>query len=51
MNDQVGHVSDQIGLQAKNEEHVEDVEYHFHRIYGMEITIANACKCDYGPVH
>lgn len=51
MNNQVGHVSDQIGLQAKNEEHVEDVEYHFHRIYGMEITIANARECDYGPVH
>ena len=42
MDNQVGHVSNQVGLEAEDEEHVEDAEQHLSRVHRMEIAIADA---------
>lgn len=51
MDNQVSHVSNQVSLQPKIKEHIEDIKYHLLWIYRMQITIARSCKGDYGPVH
>lgn len=51
MDNQVGHISNQVSLQPHIEEHIEDIENHLLCIYRMQITIAGGCECDYGPVH
>lgn len=43
MDNQVGHVTNQIRCQSKVEEHKEDVKDHLPRIHRMQVTIANSC--------
>ena len=51
MNDQVGHIPNQICCQPKVEEHVEDVKDHLPCIFRMQITIANSCESSDRPVN
>jgi len=51
MDDQIGHISNQISSQSKVEEHVEDVKYHLSRIHRMQITIASGSKRGYRPIY
>ena len=50
MNNQVCHVSNEIGRQSQVEEHVKDVEEHFPRVLGVQISITCGGQCSDGPV-
>lgn len=51
MDDQVGHVPDQIRGQPEVEQHVEDVEDHLPRVHRVEIAIAHGGEGGDRPVH
>lgn len=51
MNNQVGHVTNQISCQAEVEKHKEDIEDHFPCIHRMQISITNRRQGSNGPVH
>jgi len=50
MDNQIGHVSDQIRCQSKIKHHVEHDEYHLIVINSMQITISSGSERGYRPV-
>ena len=51
MDNQVGHVTDQVSGEAEVEEHVEDVEDHLPRVDGVKISVPDGGESGDGPVH
>lgn len=51
MDNQIGHVTDDISREANVEKHIEHVECLLTAINGMQITVTHGSECDNGPVH
>lgn len=50
MDDEIGHVSNQIGKEANVEQHIEDAEDLLPRVDCMQVAISNGGEGDSGPV-
>ena len=51
MDDEVGHVADEVGGEAEVEEHVERGEHHLARVDGVHVAVADGGERGDGPVH
>lgn len=51
MDDQIGHVSDQVGGEANVEENVKGVEELLLRVLGVQVAVADGGEGGNGPVH
>lgn len=51
MDNQVGHVANQISSQSKVKEHVENVENHLPYVFRMIIPITHSGKCGDWPIY
>jgi hypothetical protein len=50
LDDEVGHVADEVGGEPEVEEHVEDVEDHLDGVPGVQVAVADGGHGGGGPV-
>lgn len=50
MNNQIGHVSDEIRCESNVEQHVKDIEHFFSWVHCMQVTVSSGCKGHNGPI-
>lgn len=51
MDDEVGHVADEVGGEPEVEEHVADAEQHLPGVLGVQVAVARGGQRRDGPVH
>lgn len=51
LDDEVGHVADEVGSEAEVEEHVEDDEDHLNGVDGVKVAVADGGHGGDRPVH